>query len=47
MGAQRPKSFLQGCIELAEGKQTQAQKRLFELARPTFEKAVEEAPLER
>jgi TolB-like protein/class 3 adenylate cyclase/Flp pilus assembly protein TadD len=39
-----PKSFLQGCIELAEGKQTQAQK-LFELARPNFEKAVEEAPL--
>ncbi|HEV2045197.1 MAG TPA: hypothetical protein VGQ95_01220 [Chthoniobacterales bacterium] len=39
-----PKSFLQGCIELAEGKQTQAQK-LFELARPNFEKAVEEAPM--
>jgi len=39
-----PKSFLQGLIELAEGKQAQAQK-LFELARPSFEKAVEEAPL--
>jgi len=39
-----PKSFLQGLIELAEGKQPQAQK-LFELARPSFEKAVEEAPL--
>jgi len=39
-----PKSFFQGCIELAEGKQTQAQK-LFEAARPNFEKAVEEAPL--
>jgi hypothetical protein len=41
-----PKSFFQGCIELAEGKQTQAQK-LFELARLNFEKAVEEAPLSR
>ena len=39
-----PKSFLQGLIELAEGKQAEAQK-LFELARPSFEKAVEEAPL--
>jgi TolB-like protein/class 3 adenylate cyclase/Tfp pilus assembly protein PilF len=39
-----PKTFLQGCIELAEGKQTQAQE-LFEAARPKFEKAVEEAPL--
>jgi TolB-like protein/class 3 adenylate cyclase/lipopolysaccharide biosynthesis regulator YciM len=39
-----PKTFLQGCIELAEGKQTQAQE-LFETARPNFEKAVEEAPL--
>ncbi len=37
------KSFLQGLIELAEGKQAEAQK-LFELARPSFEKAVEEAP---
>ena len=42
--AATPKSFLQGSIELAEGKQAQAQK-LFELARPNFEKAVEEAPL--
>jgi TolB-like protein/class 3 adenylate cyclase/Tfp pilus assembly protein PilF len=42
--AATPKSFLQGCIELAEGKQTQAQE-LFEMARPNFEKAVEEAPL--
>src|SRR5438552_7895795 len=39
-----PKSFLQGLIELAEGKQPQAQK-LLELARPSAEKAVEEAPL--
>src|SRR5947209_7441797 len=39
-----PKSFLQGLIELAEGNQAEAQK-LFELARPSFEKAVEEAPL--
>jgi TolB-like protein/class 3 adenylate cyclase len=39
-----PKTFFQGCIELAEGKQVEAQK-LFELARPSFEKAVEEAPL--
>jgi tetratricopeptide (TPR) repeat protein len=43
-GGATPKSFLRGCIELAEGKQAQAQK-LFELARPNFEKAVEEAPL--
>ena len=41
--ASTPKSFLQGLIELAEGKQAEAQK-LFELARPSFEKAVEEAP---
>jgi tetratricopeptide (TPR) repeat protein len=39
-----PKTFLRGCIEVAEGKQAQAQK-FFELARPNFEKAVEEAPL--
>jgi TolB-like protein/class 3 adenylate cyclase/Tfp pilus assembly protein PilF len=39
-----PKSFLQGLIELAEGRQADAQK-LFELARPSFEKAAEEAPL--
>src|SRR5437660_12359847 len=37
------KTFFQGLIELAEGKQAEAQK-LFELARPSFEKAVEEAP---
>jgi TolB-like protein/class 3 adenylate cyclase/Flp pilus assembly protein TadD len=42
--APTPKSFLQALIELAEGKQAEAQK-LFELARPSFEKAVEEAPL--
>ena len=39
-----PKTFFQGCIELAEGKQAQAQE-LFEMAGPNFEKAVEEAPL--
>jgi TolB-like protein/Flp pilus assembly protein TadD len=39
-----PKTFLQGCIDLAEGKQVEAQK-LFELARPIFERAVEEAPM--
>jgi TolB-like protein/class 3 adenylate cyclase/Tfp pilus assembly protein PilF len=38
-----PKSFLQGFIELAEGNRAQAQK-LFESARSSFEKAVEEAP---
>ncbi|PYJ80591.1 MAG: hypothetical protein DME69_00280, partial [Verrucomicrobia bacterium] len=43
-GSATPKSFLQGLIELAEGKQAQAQK-FFELAEPNFEKAVEEAPL--
>jgi TolB-like protein/class 3 adenylate cyclase/Tfp pilus assembly protein PilF len=43
-GGATPKSFLQGCIELAQGNQAQAQKS-FELARPAFEKAVEEAPL--
>ena len=43
-GSATPKSFLQGLIELAEGKQAQAQK-FFELAQPNFEKAVEEAPL--
>src|SRR2546423_3969847 len=37
------KSFFQGLIEVAEGKQAEAQK-LFELARPSFEKAMEEAP---
>ena len=38
-----PKSFLQGLIDLAEGNQAQAEK-LFEAARSSFEKAVEEAP---
>ena len=38
-----PKTFFQGCIELAEGNNTEAQ-RLFESVRPIFEKAVEEAP---
>lgn len=42
--AATPKSFFQGCIELAEGDNAKAQK-LFELVRPIFEKAVEEAPL--
>ena len=41
--APTPKSFLQGCIDLAEGKAAEAQK-LFEQARPSLEKAVEEAP---
>jgi serine/threonine-protein kinase len=43
-GGATPKSFLQGCIELAQGNHAQAQKS-FELAQPAFEKAVEEAPL--
>ena len=38
-----PRSFLQGLTELAQGNQAEARK-LFELARPSFEKAVEEAP---
>ena len=38
-----PRSFLQGLIELAEGNKTEA-RTLFELARPSFEKAVKEAP---
>jgi serine/threonine-protein kinase len=42
--ASTPKSFFQGCTELAQGNNTQAQK-LFESVRPIFEKAVEEAPL--
>jgi len=42
--AATPKGFFQGCIELAQGNKTQAQ-RLFELVGPIFEKAVEEAPL--
>ena len=42
--AATPKSFFQGCTELAQGNNTEAQK-LFESVRPIFEKAVEEAPL--
>ena len=42
--AATPKGFFQGCIELAQGNHTQAQ-RLFELVGPIFERAVEEAPL--
>jgi tetratricopeptide (TPR) repeat protein len=38
-----PKSFLNGCIDLAQGDNVSAQKS-FEIARPVFEKAVEEAP---
>jgi tetratricopeptide (TPR) repeat protein len=38
-----PKSFLNGCIDLAHGDNVAAQKS-FEMARPIFEKAVEEAP---
>jgi TolB-like protein/Tfp pilus assembly protein PilF len=44
LAAATPKGFFQGCIELAEGNNTQAQK-LFELVGPVFEKAVAEAPL--
>jgi TolB-like protein/Tfp pilus assembly protein PilF len=42
--AATPKGFFQGCVELAQGNNTQAQ-RLFELVGPIFERAVEEAPL--
>ena len=38
-----PKSFLQACIYLAQGDSPNAQK-YFEMARPTFETAVKEAP---
>jgi TolB-like protein/Tfp pilus assembly protein PilF len=38
-----PKIFLDGCIDLAQGDKAKAQKS-FEIARPAFEKAVEEAP---
>jgi TolB-like protein/Flp pilus assembly protein TadD/class 3 adenylate cyclase len=38
-----PKSFLNGCIDLAQGNTIAAQKS-FEMAQPVFEKAVEEAP---
>jgi TolB-like protein/Tfp pilus assembly protein PilF len=37
------KTFLEGCIDLAQGDQAKAQKS-FEVARPSFEKAIEEAP---
>jgi serine/threonine-protein kinase len=39
-----PKTFLQGCIYLAQGDNKNAQK-AFETARPSFEASVEEAPL--
>jgi len=39
-----PKSFFEGCIYLAQGDNVNAQK-AFELARPAFEAAVEEAPM--
>jgi len=38
-----PKSFFEGCIYIAQGDNVNAQK-AFELARPAFEAAVEEAP---
>jgi tetratricopeptide (TPR) repeat protein len=38
-----PKIFLDGCIDVAQGDKAKAQKS-FEIARPAFEKAVEEAP---
>jgi TolB-like protein/Tfp pilus assembly protein PilF len=41
--AATPKSFLLGLIELAQGNEREAQ-RLFESARPSFERAVEESP---
>jgi TolB-like protein/Tfp pilus assembly protein PilF len=42
-GGTTPKSFFEGCIYLAQGDVTNAQK-AFELARPAFEAAVAEAP---
>ena len=39
-----PKTFLQGCVYLAQGDNKNAQK-AFETARPSFEASVEEAPL--
>src|SRR6266480_1318886 len=39
-----PKTFLQGCIYLAQGDNENAQK-VFEMARPSFEASVKEAPL--
>ena len=41
--AATPKTFLEGCILLAQGDSANAQK-LFEAARPGFESAVREAP---
>ena len=38
-----PKSFFEGCISLAQGDATGAQK-FFDAARPSFEKAVKESP---
>jgi TolB-like protein/class 3 adenylate cyclase len=42
--ASTSKTFFEACVELAQGNHGEAQK-LFALARPAFEKAVEEAPL--
>ncbi|HST30080.1 MAG TPA: tetratricopeptide repeat protein [Chthoniobacterales bacterium] len=42
-GSTTPKSFLQGCVYLAEGNAAAAQK-LFEIARQNFEAAVKESP---
>ncbi len=42
-GSTTPKSFLQGCVYLAQGNPTAAQK-LFEIARQNFENAVKESP---
>jgi tetratricopeptide (TPR) repeat protein len=42
-GQPTPKSFYRGCVALARGDQANAQK-YFELALPTFEEAVREAP---
>ncbi|PYJ22048.1 MAG: hypothetical protein DME99_06480 [Verrucomicrobia bacterium] len=39
-----PKTFLQGCVYLAQGDNENAQK-AFEMARPSFEASVKEAPL--
>src|SRR5207248_8807580 len=38
-----PKSFFQGCISLAQGDSVTARK-LFDVARPSFEGAVKESP---
>ena len=42
-GSTTPKSFLQGCVYLAQGNAAAAQK-LFEIARQNFENAVKESP---